>query len=169
MQKKKHLFNPIELNKWRKTCKRLQCSFFLQKKSRFYALQKVRVSEIGLTDSTGGAFKQLVPVALGAGGVAEDALALQHELPARTLRRRFASNKSDAVEEDQKRGEGAHGCSRTFCGGETGADRRSVSKDAVSVPQVRWWPHQPRKKNTHTHTNNLKHQLMWMGNEGVNR
>lgn len=59
-----------------------------------------------LTDSTGSAFKQLMPVALGAGGVAENTLALQHELSARTGRRGSARDQSDAAEKDQQ---GPHG------------------------------------------------------------
>lgn len=80
-----------------------------------YAVSQVRVQDILLTDSTGSAFKQLVPVALGAGGMAEDTLALQHKLSAQTYRWGFTSNKSDTVEEeDQKRGDGPHGCSRAL-------------------------------------------------------
>lgn len=64
-----------------------------------------------LTNSTGSAVKQLVPVALGAGGMTQDTLALQQKLSARTLRPRLACNISDAVaEEDEERGGERHGC-----------------------------------------------------------
>lgn len=73
----------------------------------------IHAKEITLTNSTGSAFKQLVSVALGAGGMTQDALALQHKLAARTGRRGFTSNKSDAEgEEDDKRDEGPHDCAR---------------------------------------------------------
>lgn len=77
-----------------------------------------------------------MPVALGAGGVTEDTLALQHKLSTRTGRRGFTSNKSGAGEEDQKRGEGPHGCARGLSlevGKNRQTERRSVSKDAVSL------------------------------------
>lgn len=57
-----------------------------------------------LTNSTGSAFKQLMSVALRAGGMTEDALVLQQKLSARTGRRGFTSNTADTAEEDQKRG-----------------------------------------------------------------
>lgn len=58
-----------------------------------------------LTNSTGSAFEELVSAALGTGGMAEDTLALQHKLSARTRRRgRLASDESDAVGEEQERG-----------------------------------------------------------------
>lgn len=54
-----------------------------------------------LTNSTGSALEELVPAALGTGGVAEDALGLQRKLPARTRRRgRLASDPSHGVEEE---------------------------------------------------------------------
>lgn len=53
-----------------------------------------------------------MPVALGAGGMAEDALAFQHELSARTRRRGFTHDKSDTAEKDQKGCGGPHGCAR---------------------------------------------------------
>lgn len=63
-----------------------------------------------LTNSTGSAFEELVSAALGTGGMAEDTLALQHKLSARTRRRgRLASDQSDAVGEEQERGETSHG------------------------------------------------------------
>lgn len=61
-------------------------------------------------NSTGSAFEELVSAALGTGGMAEDTLALQHKLSARTRRRgRLASDESDAVGEEQERGETSHG------------------------------------------------------------
>lgn len=65
-----------------------------------------------LTNSTGSAFEQLMPAALRTGGMAEDALALQQKLSTRTLRRGLASDKSDAVEKEQERGEASHGRGR---------------------------------------------------------
>ncbi|TNN45603.1 hypothetical protein EYF80_044189 [Liparis tanakae] len=86
----------------------------------------------------GSAFKQLVPVALGAGGMAEHALALQQKLPAQTRRRGFTANKADTAEDDEERGDGPHGCSREpFAASEKNKQAR-VSKDAASVQQVRW-------------------------------
>jgi len=79
-----------------------------------------------------------VPVALGAGGMAEHTLALQQKLPAQARRRGFTANKSDTAEDDEERGDGPHGCSRDpFTGSEKNKQAR-VSKDAASVQQVRW-------------------------------
>lgn len=55
-------------------------------------------------NSTGSAIKQLMPVALRAGGMTEDTLTLQQKLSARTGRRGFTHNKSNTVDKDQKRG-----------------------------------------------------------------
>lgn len=64
-------------------------------------------------NSTGSAFKQLVSVALGAGGMTQDTLVLQHKLATRTGRRGFTSSKSNAEDqENDKRDEGPHGCAR---------------------------------------------------------
>lgn len=53
-----------------------------------------------------------MPAALRTGGMAEDALVLQQKLSTRTLRRGLASDKSDAVEKEQERGEASHGRAR---------------------------------------------------------
>lgn len=63
-----------------------------------------------LTNSTGSAVEELVSAALGAGGMAEDALVLQHKLSARTRRRgRLASDQPGAEDEEQEGGGTSHG------------------------------------------------------------
>lgn len=62
------------------------------------------------TNSTGSAFEQLMPDALGAGGVTEDTLALQHELAARARRRRFTPDEHDTVEDEKQGDERLHVC-----------------------------------------------------------
>lgn len=80
-----------------------------------------------------------MPVALRAGGMTEDTLALQHELSTRTGRRWFAPNQSDITETDPDRDEGPHGFARgTLAASEGKKTIVADSEDAVSVQQVRW-------------------------------
>lgn len=74
-----------------------------------FAVLQIRIKEILLTNSTGSALKQLMPVALRAGRMTEDTLVFQHKLCTRTGIRGFASNKSDTEEKDKDRGEAPHG------------------------------------------------------------
>ena len=63
-----------------------------------------------LTDSTGGAFEELVALALGAGGVAQYALVLKEE-PSGLTRRRSSALSGSRIEEHQKRDGELH-CNR---------------------------------------------------------
>lgn len=78
-----------------------------------YIHRVIRAKKILLTNSTGSAFKQLVSVALGAGGMTQDTLVLQHKLATRTGRRGFTSSKSNAEDQENDKRDGRpHGCAR---------------------------------------------------------
>lgn len=65
---------------------------------------------LSLTNSTGGAVEQLLAIALGAGGVAQDALSLQQKLAARAGRGGLTSNKSNRQDGGKEEsGEEHHG------------------------------------------------------------
>lgn len=90
-----------------------------------------------LTDSTGSAFKELVPAALRASGMTQDALVLQHKLSAWTFRRQFASNKSNIADKDHKREEKPHDRARGLGEQETNdrpPHRRSI-RAVGALPQ----------------------------------
>ena len=63
------------------------------------------INRAPLTDSTGGAFEELVALALGAGGVAQDALVLEEEPPGLTRRRSSTLSGSRKVQHQKRDGE----------------------------------------------------------------